>query len=420
MNGTHKVFTDGTAHILAELGYLDLLLRRALVVARASRPAAESEAFRGLVISEAEVDRLTEPVRSAGEAYQTEALIAKLDREIEQRRAGVRARMASGGNDSCLPLEHLAELFGLCEAETDVVLVALAPELDTRYETIYAYLQNDVTRKHPGVQLALNLSCRSPEERIAAHRFLAPGAPLLRFRLITLGEEAYDRQPTLLRRFLKLEDSVRCFLLGQTPAATPNICPVLPGDVAPELSVAAETDRAIEALAQSLQRTGTERSIVHLSGRPGAPLQQAAIAIGHALQRPLLIVDPARCAEDPDAAAGIVRDAVLWSALPVLARRTLPETEAERAREDPAEARFWERLRDARQGAIVLGGTEDLRLLPPDLRLWRVHRQHARFRGSVRAVASRDPRHRRRGHRATGRFVSIRRRASAPGKWTGP
>jgi MoxR-like ATPase len=373
MDGLPEVLPEATAHLLAELGYLDLLLQRALMIARASRPAGEPDAFRGLVISEAEVQRLAETVEAGGEAAWTDAQITKLDRQIEQRRRALRAAAAQNDKDTCLPLARLAALFALSAAEIDLVLIALAPELDTRYETIYAYLQNDVTRKHPSVELAFNLICRSPEEKIAAHRLLAPQAPLLRFRIIALGEEAYDRQPTLLRRFLKLDDSVRRFLLGQSLMSTPGVAAVLPQDKPPELSTAVETRRAIGALIQSLQRIETSANIIHLAGRPGAPLQQAATAIGQALRRPLLIIDPARFAQDPDAAAAIVRDAVLWGALPVLARRTVPETETERAREDLAPAQFWEELSVAGQGAIVLGGAEDLRHLPSRWRLWRIN-----------------------------------------------
>ena len=37
------------------------------------------------------------------------------------------------------------------------LLIALAPEIDPRYERLYAYLQDDVTRKRPSIDLTLNL-----------------------------------------------------------------------------------------------------------------------------------------------------------------------------------------------------------------------------------------------------------------------
>lgn len=46
-----------------------------------------------------------------------------------------------------LRLHILSELFQLDPFEIDILLICLAPELDLRYEKLYAYLQNDVTKK---------------------------------------------------------------------------------------------------------------------------------------------------------------------------------------------------------------------------------------------------------------------------------
>ena len=58
-----------------------------------------------------------------------------------------------------LRLDRLARLFGLSTLDIDILLICLAPELDNRYERLYAYLQDDVTRKRPSVDLVFNLLC---------------------------------------------------------------------------------------------------------------------------------------------------------------------------------------------------------------------------------------------------------------------
>src|SRR5882757_1848695 len=47
------------------------------------------------------------------------------------------------------PLADLARLFRLTQLERDILLLAAAPEFDLRYQTLYSWLQNDATRKHP-------------------------------------------------------------------------------------------------------------------------------------------------------------------------------------------------------------------------------------------------------------------------------
>src|SRR3954447_19543937 len=43
------------------------------------------------------------------------------------------------------PLAALVKLFRLSAPESDILLLAVAPEIDARYESIFAYLHNDVT-----------------------------------------------------------------------------------------------------------------------------------------------------------------------------------------------------------------------------------------------------------------------------------
>jgi hypothetical protein len=68
------------------------------------------------------------------------------ERKAESTRQGVTLR-----------LEELARLFHLTPFDVDTLLICLALELDLRYERLYAYLQDDVTKKLPSVDLVLNL-----------------------------------------------------------------------------------------------------------------------------------------------------------------------------------------------------------------------------------------------------------------------
>src|SRR5262249_51091010 len=55
------------------------------------------------------------------------------------------------------PFDLLQQWFALSDFDLDAVVIALAPELDLRYERLYGYLQDDVTRRGPTVDLVLNL-----------------------------------------------------------------------------------------------------------------------------------------------------------------------------------------------------------------------------------------------------------------------
>src|ERR1019366_4886333 len=121
--------------LMGALRQLDLLLDRAVAATKPSGEHETAAAFRGLYIAPEEASSLLgrppgEPTFSAG-------------RTESQPRLGLTADFP--------PLTRLAASTGLCSFDLDVMVVALAPELDLRYERLYAYLQDDVTRCRPSV-----------------------------------------------------------------------------------------------------------------------------------------------------------------------------------------------------------------------------------------------------------------------------
>jgi len=67
-------------------------------------------------------------------------------------------------------LARLRQVFDLSPFDVDVCLVALAPDLDLRYERLYAYLQDNMAKKRPTIDLALNLLCPSAADKIVSIR----------------------------------------------------------------------------------------------------------------------------------------------------------------------------------------------------------------------------------------------------------
>jgi hypothetical protein len=137
-------YHDSIEHLTDELKRVDLLIQRAMTIAR-DQPQGGQE-YRGLLISEAEIEELLK----AGEFllqhwHKQEKNQSKLDaldqKLVEMRKAIDERRQLTAKTGRRLTLPHLAERFGLSSAEVDLLLVAMAPELEPRYETLYAYLQ---------------------------------------------------------------------------------------------------------------------------------------------------------------------------------------------------------------------------------------------------------------------------------------
>jgi len=379
-------YRDSIEHLTDELKRVDLLIRRALTIARDRRPQGNEE-YRGLLISEPEIDEMLE----AGEFLlqhwhkqdKNHDKLDGLDQKLEESRKTIDLRRElTDKTGRRLTLPHVAERFGLSAAEVDLLLLAMAPELEPRYETLYSYLQDDVTRKRPSVDLALNLICRSEREKLFARRFLAPGAPLVHFRMLELLEESHDRQATLLRKFLKIEDSMLRFLLEHAPTSLALGTFVVPRTTIESLEVDEATRTQLRNLVDSVQRAGAAKTVIRAVGSGRPELQAVAAALAQAQQRSLITVDLGALESDSADINGLIRDVALYDTVLAVFAAGLPEAPAP-AEESPhttqARKQFWRALDELPGHAIALGPESTFGELPPDLHIWKIELQAASF-----------------------------------------
>ena len=76
--------------------------------------------------------------------------------------------------------------------EYQVILICLAPELRRRYDKIYAYLQDDITRKRPSLDLVLQVCCVSEADRWQARKLLNHDSSLIKFDLVQVIDDVYS------------------------------------------------------------------------------------------------------------------------------------------------------------------------------------------------------------------------------------
>jgi len=191
--------TNPLQDLLPALRRLDQLLDWAASEIQSSRGAGRAAPFHGLYITPEEVSELlSRPPGQGAIAGDRPALDAPwLDSNLEPT-----------------PINELVKAFALSSFEVDVILIALAQELDLRYERLYAYLQDDVTKKRPTVDLALNLLCATPEQRVERRVHFSENAPLLGNGLIHFVSEPGQAEPLLLAQSFRLDAHVVNFLLG--------------------------------------------------------------------------------------------------------------------------------------------------------------------------------------------------------------
>ncbi len=207
-------YTTSLQHVLAELTRLDLLLRIQVWRFRQST-GAHNEGMSAFYIPDAEIDALLDkPVGVAAWAavpLSTEAAEQAVE-QLERLSAEIAERVAESTRQGvCLRLVALAGVFDLAPFDVDVVVICLASEIDRRYERLYAYLHDDVTRRAPTVDLILNLCCADLAEKVTARTRFTSRAPLIRHRLVVLEEDSGQR--SLLGHSMRLDPRVVRFLL---------------------------------------------------------------------------------------------------------------------------------------------------------------------------------------------------------------
>lgn len=203
-----------------------------------------ADRFRGLRISDPEALSLTR--RSPGEHWGSSVSLPAEDTHrfdealsrADQKILSLEEQAHKQGVS--LRLKNLAEFFGLTSFEWWAFIVCLAPALDLRYERIYGYLQDDVTRVQPSTDLILALLLPEGLGRLDYLHFFERHAPLRLFRLL-LPLEENGRQPNSLRQAFQASPAVVSWLLGAyTPQAASSGLEYTPlnGDISEEMAAA--------------------------------------------------------------------------------------------------------------------------------------------------------------------------------------
>ena len=127
---------------------------------------------------------------------------------LSMRLTEMAADLAVGVGEQ-LSLRRLRDAFGLDEASVDLLLVALAPDVDARFERLLGYAQDDVTKVRPTIGCAMELARLLPID-VGARARLEPGSSLVGGGLLLVEADARP----FLSRTLRVADDVVAFLLG--------------------------------------------------------------------------------------------------------------------------------------------------------------------------------------------------------------
>jgi SpoVK/Ycf46/Vps4 family AAA+-type ATPase len=306
-------YSTAYVHLIDELRWLNRLLAAQALCLRRVNFYDSVKDFRGFFIADEEIDALLAAGvfenNAAAEDERRIGLMRDLREQARHMREEIGRRVQRSLEQKILlPLAQLARCFRLSEFEQQALLICLAPQIDARYEKLYAYLQNDITQKSPSVDLILSLLCQSLEERLRHLPYLQASAALRRCHLIESSENAAGGSAA--RHSFQADSRIVNYILGDR-AIDPRLSTYL--RTLPPLSwedvVAGEALRnRLQTLLQAILQTEIDdRPALFFYGRSGVGKKTIAQALCGLVGVTLAIVDLRPLLRAPETFAEKVR-----------------------------------------------------------------------------------------------------------------
>jgi AAA+ superfamily predicted ATPase len=294
------IYQNSKQHLYAELKRIELLLQAQLLYKQQfTHSASEWSHF---FISDQEavhcLSNSTEDHTHTSLSAETLAVLDKLRQQLQQTRnliaEQVQASIAAG---KFLRLLWLAQVCNLSQLDVDILLLALAPAVESRYQRLYAYLQDDLQKKALTVGLALQLTIGNFNQdwsaRQAARVRFAASMPLMSYRLLRLRDEG---NLPLIGQQIQVDERIIDYLLEQD---------ILPEQMAgyaqwklPQqtLEQLIGTDFITPAVLTAIQKNIAAKNLIFVSvaAMAGTGRKTLVEAVCQQLKMPLLIVNVKR------------------------------------------------------------------------------------------------------------------------------
>lgn len=212
------------------------------------------------------------------------------------------------------PFHYLVNVFGLDIFAKDMLLICLAPALDLRYQKLYGYLLDDMTRTRPTPNMILDLLVEPGPERLEYLHYFSDESPLFKHRLIQSSAEPGLHDPSLLNTPLAIDPSLVHWVLGvYEPAAAIREFVVFENEPVSEAELLSAEQQAALATASE------DAALWVFTGKDELAQQSAARSLAQQQERSLLTLDLASAIKAglpaQEAVEWALRDALLVAAV---------------------------------------------------------------------------------------------------------
>jgi ATP-dependent 26S proteasome regulatory subunit len=286
-------FYEDHFHYLSDtLRLLDLRLLRELRIRQKREKEDHTAAAKGFYISTDEVISLLYSGKIEIDCLQ-DPDVESISNLIEQANTDIANKLSNSLNNAdSYPLLRLTKIFGLTPIDLDVLIMAIAPEIDRKYERIYAYFNDDLTKKSPSISFALDILLSNTIERLHGLRIFSPGASLIHFDLVHVMDA--PENSSFLTRGFALNERTKRYILGDNglPACLSEIAQLSYPDRFPQDgNIHTDIKENILYLLTNGKEKEIGRQVFWLHGKAREEKRATVMSICQNVRLPLLIAD---------------------------------------------------------------------------------------------------------------------------------
>ncbi|MDH5681381.1 MAG: AAA family ATPase [Spirochaetota bacterium] len=284
------VYTSSGEHLKDELERLDLILELCLGRKKDVNVLADQE-ISGLYIPENEVRELLKRNVVAGLNPEEEQTVS----EIKGLREAIDEKLIRTVEEGyLLPLDQMRRQFELSEIEMDIVLILLAPAIDLKYEKIYAYIQDDISKIHATAALVMRLLFHAPEDQAFIRHCLSKRRALRKWGIVKMENPGVDG--VLISQRLSIDERMVDFMVGAGGLSSESVdyLEVMnPGEGLEDMALDGALKEKIENITAYLasERSDESSHLLYFKGLKGSGRMSVAKAVCDRLNMVVLKLD---------------------------------------------------------------------------------------------------------------------------------